>query len=196
VSFHKYGDFFPGTGALGDVGTGRGSGYTVNVPLREGMDSVSYRNIYEPVMTKVGGAELAARAQEQAPAGPCSHAVAVRCARLQRSWGLPAGGASGAPAAWCPAGPSATGGWAGAGPGAAPPVTFTSAAAPPPLPHGQVMEVYQPSAVVMCCGADSLSGDRLGCFNLSLEGHSNCIEFIAKWVADARRQLHAGGLCV
>jgi hypothetical protein len=54
VSFHKYGDFFPGTGALGDVGTGRGNGYTVNVPLREGMDNESYRNIYEPVMTKVG----------------------------------------------------------------------------------------------------------------------------------------------
>ena len=33
----------------------------------------------------------------------------------------------------------------------------------------------------MCCGADSLSGDRLGCFNLSLEGHSNCIEFLARF---------------
>ncbi len=41
------------------------------------------------------------------------------------------------------------------------------------------MEVYQPTAVAMCCGADSLSGDRLGCFNLSLEGHAHCIEFMA-----------------
>lgn len=33
----------------------------------------------------------------------------------------------------------------------------------------QVMEVYQPGAIVVCGGADSLSGDRLGCFNLSLD---------------------------
>ena len=35
----------------------------------------------------------------------------------------------------------------------------------------KVMEMYQPSAVVLQCGADSLSGDRLGCFNLSLKGN-------------------------
>ena len=34
----------------------------------------------------------------------------------------------------------------------------------------KVMEMYQPSAVVLQCGADSLSGDRLGCFNLSIRG--------------------------
>ena len=34
----------------------------------------------------------------------------------------------------------------------------------------KVMEVYRPSAVVLQCGADSLAGDRLGCFNLSLRG--------------------------
>lgn len=34
----------------------------------------------------------------------------------------------------------------------------------------KVMETYQPSAVVLQCGADSLSGDRLGCFNLTLKG--------------------------
>ena len=33
----------------------------------------------------------------------------------------------------------------------------------------QVMEMYQPGAIVVCGGADSLSGDRLGCFNLSLQ---------------------------
>ena len=32
------------------------------------------------------------------------------------------------------------------------------------------MEIYQPNAVVLQCGADSLAGDRLGCFNLSLRG--------------------------
>ncbi len=53
VSFHKYGDFFPGTGALGDIGTGGGAGYSVNVPLQEGMDDESYRYVFEPIMTKV-----------------------------------------------------------------------------------------------------------------------------------------------
>jgi histone deacetylase 1/2 len=54
VSFHKYGDnFFPGTGAEGDVGYAKGAGYSVNVPLKEGMDDESYKFIYEPVMKKV-----------------------------------------------------------------------------------------------------------------------------------------------
>lgn len=33
-----------------------------------------------------------------------------------------------------------------------------------------IMEWYQPSAVVLQCGADSLAGDKLGCFNLSMHG--------------------------
>jgi len=33
----------------------------------------------------------------------------------------------------------------------------------------------------VCAGADSLAGDRLGCFNLSLEGHSNCLEFLSRF---------------
>jgi histone deacetylase 1/2 len=43
------------------------------------------------------------------------------------------------------------------------------------------MEVYQPGAVVLQCGADSLSHDRLGCFNLSLDGHAECIRFMKKF---------------
>ncbi|CAF3411249.1 unnamed protein product [Rotaria sp. Silwood1] len=42
----------------------------------------------------------------------------------------------------------------------------------------KVMETYQPNAVVLQCGADSLTGDRLGCFNLTLKGHGKCVEFI------------------
>lgn len=34
----------------------------------------------------------------------------------------------------------------------------------------KVVETYQPSAIVLQCGADSLAGDRLGCFNLSIDG--------------------------
>jgi acetoin utilization deacetylase AcuC-like enzyme len=40
------------------------------------------------------------------------------------------------------------------------------------------MEVYRPSAVVLQCGADSLTGDRLGCFNLTLKGHAECVRFV------------------
>lgn len=94
VSFHKYGDYFPGTGDVSDVGTGRGKNYSVNFPLKDGVDDESYRYIFHPVMTKV-------------------------------------------------------------------------------------MEWYQPGAVVLQCGADSLSGDRLGCFNLSLRGHAQCVDFFA-----------------
>ena len=36
VSFHKYGDFFPGTGDIIDEGHGEGKGYSVNVPLNNG----------------------------------------------------------------------------------------------------------------------------------------------------------------
>ena len=34
----------------------------------------------------------------------------------------------------------------------------------------KAFEMFQPSAVVLCCGADSLSGDRVGCWNLSIKG--------------------------
>ncbi len=37
----------------------------------------------------------------------------------------------------------------------------------------KVVEVYRPNAIVLQCGADSLAGDRLGCFNLSLKGTYN-----------------------
>ncbi|NXF27439.1 HDAC1 deacetylase, partial [Rhodinocichla rosea] len=42
----------------------------------------------------------------------------------------------------------------------------------------KVMETFQPSAVVLQCGSDSLSGDRLGCFNLTIKGHAKCVEFV------------------
>jgi acetoin utilization deacetylase AcuC-like enzyme len=40
------------------------------------------------------------------------------------------------------------------------------------------MDKFQPGAIVLQCGADSLSGDRLGCFNLSLRGHADCVSFV------------------
>jgi histone deacetylase 1/2 len=45
----------------------------------------------------------------------------------------------------------------------------------------KVMEIYQPNAIVLQCGADSLTGDRLGCFNLTLKGHGRCVEFMKSY---------------
>ncbi|KAI0473927.1 hypothetical protein GGR56DRAFT_666888 [Xylariaceae sp. FL0804] len=93
VSFHKYGEYFPGTGELRDIGIGQGKYYAVNFPLRDGIDDSSYKSIFEPVISSV-------------------------------------------------------------------------------------MQFYKPDAVVLQCGGDSLSGDRLGCFNLSMEGHANCVKYV------------------
>jgi histone deacetylase 1/2 len=43
---------------------------------------------------------------------------------------------------------------------------------------GKVMEWYRPEAVVLQCGADSLTGDRLGCFNISIEGHAEAVRYV------------------
>lgn len=93
VSFHKYGEYFPGTGELRDVGIGPGKNYAVNFPLRDGIDDTTYKSIFEPVIQSV-------------------------------------------------------------------------------------MDYYKPEAIVLQCGGDSLSGDRLGCFNLSMRGHANCVNFV------------------
>jgi histone deacetylase 1/2 len=53
VSFHQYGEFFPGTGELRDVGTLQGKNYSVNFPLRHGIDDASYKGIFEPVINQV-----------------------------------------------------------------------------------------------------------------------------------------------
>lgn len=93
VSFHKYGEYFPGTGELRDIGVSEGKHYAVNFPLRDGITDTTYKNIFEPVIQAV-------------------------------------------------------------------------------------MDYYRPEAVVLQCGGDSLSGDRLGCFNLSMNGHANCVKFV------------------
>jgi histone deacetylase 1/2 len=57
VSFHKYGSFFPGTGSLHEVGYGRGKHYSLNVPLKAGIDDESYHSLFKPIMAKVRGRE-------------------------------------------------------------------------------------------------------------------------------------------
>ncbi|EIW82040.1 histone deacetylase RPD3 [Coniophora puteana RWD-64-598 SS2] len=92
-SLHKFGEFFPGTGTLDDKGYGKGKGYSVNVPLKDGIRDDSYKSVFEPVI-------------------------------------------------------------------------------------GKILEVFRPSAVVLQLGADSLAGDKLGCFNLTMHGHANCVTFL------------------
>ncbi|XP_063833224.1 histone deacetylase 3 [Ostrinia nubilalis] len=94
VSFHKYGNyFFPGTGDMYEIGAESGRYYSVNVPLKEGIDDQSYVQVFKPVISNV-------------------------------------------------------------------------------------MEFYRPTAIVLQCGADSLAGDRLGCFALSTRGHGECVKFV------------------
>jgi len=42
----------------------------------------------------------------------------------------------------------------------------------------RVVDVFQPEAIVMQCGSDSLSGDRLGQLNLSIAGHAQCVSYM------------------
>ncbi len=42
----------------------------------------------------------------------------------------------------------------------------------------KILEVYQPSAIVLQCGADSLSGDKLGGLNLTMHGHARCVQYV------------------
>ena len=54
VSFHKYGNyFFPGTGDMYEVGAENGKYYSVNVPLKEGIDDFSYDMVFKPVIKYV-----------------------------------------------------------------------------------------------------------------------------------------------
>ena len=56
VSFHLYEeDFFPGTGALDSVGEGKGKNFSVNVPLKRGIDDFSYIELFKKIMIRVMG---------------------------------------------------------------------------------------------------------------------------------------------
>ncbi|ROT40089.1 histone deacetylase phd1 [Sodiomyces alkalinus F11] len=46
---------------------------------------------------------------------------------------------------------------------------------------GKCIEKFRPTAIALQCGADSLAGDRLGRFNLQVQGHGACVEFCKKF---------------
>lgn len=54
VSFHKFGDFFPGTGDVRDTGMKKGKGYAVNVPLKDGVGEKEFSGIFRPVSAAAG----------------------------------------------------------------------------------------------------------------------------------------------
>jgi acetoin utilization deacetylase AcuC-like enzyme len=45
VSTHQF-PFYPGTGAANEIGTGKGEGYTINVPLEAGATDADYDRVY------------------------------------------------------------------------------------------------------------------------------------------------------
>lgn len=52
VSSHAW-PFYPGTGALGEMGQGRGRGFTVNLPLPQGCGDAEYGALYEDLVGPV-----------------------------------------------------------------------------------------------------------------------------------------------
>ena len=48
-SFHKFGEYFPGTGTLRDRGRGKGRGYALNAPLKDGITDAAYKSVFQPV---------------------------------------------------------------------------------------------------------------------------------------------------
>lgn len=54
VSFHKFGNFFfPGTGDMYEYGIGSGRYYSLNIPLKDGIDDTTYIALFKPVMEAV-----------------------------------------------------------------------------------------------------------------------------------------------
>lgn len=49
LSYHRYGDFFPGTGSITDFGEGEGKYYSMNVPMKKGIDDETYTYIFNNV---------------------------------------------------------------------------------------------------------------------------------------------------
>ena len=52
MSTHRY-PFFPGTGWYDEVGEMEGRGFTVNVPLSNGMDDVDYIHVFREIILPV-----------------------------------------------------------------------------------------------------------------------------------------------
>ncbi|MEM6704281.1 MAG: histone deacetylase [Acidobacteriota bacterium] len=54
VSCHRGGGFYPGTGALSEVGRGQGRGLTVNLPLAAGTGDEVFVDLFERIVVPIG----------------------------------------------------------------------------------------------------------------------------------------------
>eukprot|EP00890_Picochlorum_soloecismus_P005966 jgi/Picsp_1/6370/NSC_03719-R1_histone deacetylase 1 len=45
----------------------------------------------------------------------------------------------------------------------------------------KIISVFSPGAIVLQCGADGLVGDRLGSFNMTVEGHAKAVELVRSY---------------
>jgi acetoin utilization deacetylase AcuC-like enzyme len=100
VSFHRYdGQFFPGTGALDEIGTDKGKYYSINVPLHEHIDDQSYLYVFQKTMSAVmehyrpGAVVLQCGADSLACDRLGSFNLSIRghgeCVRFMKSFGVP-----------------------------------------------------------------------------------------------------------
>lgn len=101
VSFHKFGnDFFPGTGNLRNMGRKSGRHYSVNVPLKDGIDDRTYyEDLFEPIMSAINyrfdpsvivlqsGAD--SLAEDRLGAFNLTIRGHAQCQKLLTSWGKP-----------------------------------------------------------------------------------------------------------
>lgn len=60
----------------------------------------------------------------------------------------------------------------------------------------RIAATFQPEAIVLQCGADSLAGDRVGVLNLSSVGHGRCVELVRELVNVPTLVLGGGGYTV
>jgi histone deacetylase HOS2 len=58
---------------------------------------------------------------------------------------------------------------------------------------GPVIEDYDPDAIVLQCGADSLGGDRLGNFNINIRAHGFCVDFVKQRSRNRKLLIIGGG---
>jgi len=52
-STHRYGFFYPGTGAATDVGRGKGEGFNVNAPFSSGWGDAEYGNVFKTILKPI-----------------------------------------------------------------------------------------------------------------------------------------------
>ncbi len=50
ISTHRYGNFYPGTGGIDEIGTGPGRGATINIPFGVGVGDQGYQAVFEQVV--------------------------------------------------------------------------------------------------------------------------------------------------